>query len=57
MPAKSKAQRRMMGADLQRKQEGKATRTGMETVELKAFASMPEKNLPKRVKKSKKGKR
>ena len=54
MPAKSKAQRRMMGADLARAKAGKETKTGMTLAQLSDYASTPEKGLPKRVKKGKK---
>jgi hypothetical protein len=37
MPAKSEKQRRFMAADLQRKREGKATKTGMSEKQLKDF--------------------
>jgi hypothetical protein len=50
MPAKSKAQQRMMGADLARKRKGKKTRTGMSESQLEEFASTKHKGLPKRVK-------
>ena len=46
MPAKSKAQQRLMGADLQRAREGKKTRTGMSKAQLKEFAETPRKGLP-----------
>ncbi len=39
MPAKSKAQQRLAGADLARKRAGKKTRTGMTTKQLAEFAS------------------
>ena len=39
MPAKTEKQRRFMGAELQRKREGKKTRTGMSEKELKKMAS------------------
>lgn len=41
MPAKSAKQRRLMGADLQRKREGKKTRTGMSESQLRDFAKKP----------------
>ena len=50
MPAKSKAQQELAGADLARARAGKKTRTGMSVEELLHFASTPTKNLPKRVK-------
>lgn len=49
MPAKSKAQQQMMGADLARSRAGKATRTGMGAAKLKDFAATPRKNLPTKV--------
>jgi hypothetical protein len=39
MPAKSEKQRKFMGAELQRKREGKKTRTGMSENELEKYAS------------------
>lgn len=57
MPAVSKAQQRLMGADLQRAREGKKTRTGMSKKDLKEFASTPRTGLPARVKPATKGKR
>ena len=50
MPAKSKSQQRMMGADLQRAREGKKTRTGMSEAQLEDFAATPTKKLPAKVK-------
>ena len=50
MPAKSKAQQRMMGADLARARAGKRTRTGMSEAQLKEYASTPRKKLPARAK-------
>ncbi len=41
MPAKSEKQRRFMGAELERKREGKRTRTGMSEKELEKMASEP----------------
>lgn len=46
MPAKSKAQAKMMGADLRRAREGKKTRTGMTQAQLEEYASIPQKGLP-----------
>jgi hypothetical protein len=43
MPAKSEKQRKFMGAELQRKREGKKTRTGMSEKELEKMASKPRK--------------
>jgi hypothetical protein len=51
MPAKSKAQQRMMGADLHRKMMGQKTKTGMSTQQLKDFAGTKTKGLPAKVKK------
>ena len=48
MPAKSKAQRRFMGAEMSRKQAGKKTKTGMNMKQLEDFAATPEKSLPKK---------
>ena len=39
MPAKSEKQRKFMGAELQRKREGKKTQTGMTEKELEEYAS------------------
>ncbi len=38
MPAKSEKQRKFMGAELNRKREGKKTRTGMSEKQLEDFA-------------------
>jgi len=46
MPAKSKAQQRLTGADLQRLREGKKTKTGMSEKQLKEFAHTKTKGLP-----------
>jgi hypothetical protein len=43
MPARSEKQRKFMGAELQRKREGKKTRTGMSEKELEKMASKPRK--------------
>ena len=43
MPAKSEKQRKFMGAELQRKREGKKTRTDMSEKELERYASKPKK--------------
>ena len=49
MPAKSKAQQRLMGADLQRAREGKKTVTGMSEANLEEMATTPKgKKLPER---------
>ena len=41
MPAKSKAQQRLMGADLARARSGKSTRTGMGAKKLEEMAKKP----------------
>ena len=41
MPAKTEKQRKFMGAELERKREGKKTRTGMSESELEKMASKP----------------
>lgn len=51
MPAKSKKQQKLMGADLARKRAGKKTRTGMTEKQLEEFASTKRKGLPERKKK------
>jgi hypothetical protein len=43
MPAKTEKQRKFMGAELQRKREGKETRTDMSEKELEKYASKPNK--------------
>ena len=43
LPAKTEKQRRFMGAELQRKREGKKTQTGMTEKELEKMASKPKK--------------
>lgn len=50
MPAKSKVQQHLMGADLARARAGKKTRTGMSESQLEDFASTKTKGLPTRVK-------
>lgn len=52
MPARSKAQQRLFGADLARARAGKPTRTGLPIAKLEEFASTPRKGLPQRVRKS-----
>ena len=42
MPARTEKQRRFMGAELERKREGKKTRTGMSESELEKMASKPD---------------
>ena len=44
MPAKTEKQRKFMGAELQRKREGKKTQTDMSEKELEEFASKPKKD-------------
>jgi hypothetical protein len=41
MPAKTEKQRRFMGAELERKREGKQTKTDMSEAELEKMASKP----------------
>jgi len=48
MPARSKKQQQLMGADLSRARAGKKTRTGMTRTQLEEFAST--KGLPTRKK-------
>ena len=43
MPAKTEKQRKFMGAELQRKREGKKTETGMSEKQLEDFASKDKK--------------
>jgi hypothetical protein len=43
MPAKTEKQRRFMAAELQRKREGKKTRTDMSEKELEKYASETDK--------------
>ena len=50
MPAVSKKQQRLMGADLARARAGKKTKTGMSTTQLKEYASTPTKGLPAKAK-------
>ena len=50
MPAKSKAQQRLMGADLARAKAGKKTLTGMGKAKLEEYASTKRKGLPARKK-------
>ena len=45
----SRAQQRLMGADLARARAGKKTRTGMSKDQLRDFAATPHKRLPRRV--------
>ena len=39
MPARSEKQRKFMGAELERKREGKPTKTGMSEKQLQDFAA------------------
>jgi hypothetical protein len=39
MPARTEKQRKFMGAELERKREGKKTKTGMSEKQLEDFAS------------------
>lgn len=55
MPAVSKRQQKMMGAELARKRAGKKTKTGMSEKQLEEFASTKRKGLPE--KKGKGGKK
>ena len=48
MPAKSKKQQMMMGAELERMRKGMKTKTGMSESQLDDFASTKHKGLPKR---------
>ena len=48
MPAVSKAQQEMMGADLARARAGKPTRTGMSEAQLMEYASTKRTGLPYR---------
>jgi hypothetical protein len=41
MPARTEKQRRFMGAELERKREGKKTQTDMSAKELEKFARKP----------------
>ena len=50
MPAVSRKQAKLMGADLARARAGKRTRTGMSKAQLEDYASTPRKNLPERKK-------
>jgi hypothetical protein len=44
MPAKTEKQRKFMGAELQRKREGKKTKTDMSEKELEKYASKDKKD-------------
>ncbi len=54
MPAVSRSQQRMMGAELARKRAGKRTKTNMSEQQLEEFASTSHKGLPKKKKGGKK---
>jgi hypothetical protein len=47
MPARTEKQRKFMGAELQRKREGKKTRTDMSEKQLEEFASKDDKDKKK----------
>lgn len=51
MPATSKRQQELMGAELARKRAGKRTRTGMTIQQLEDFARTPRKGLPQSARK------
>jgi hypothetical protein len=44
MPAKTEKQRKFMGAELERKREGKKTKTNMSEKELEKYASKDKKH-------------
>ena len=50
-PAKSKKQQQFMGAELERKRAGKATKTQMTAKQLEEYAGTKHKGLPARKKK------
>jgi len=50
VPSKSKKQQAMMAIDLERKREGKPTKTGMSEAQLEDFASTKTTKLPEKVK-------
>ena len=52
MPAVSKKQRKMMGAELARFRSGKQTRTDMTESQLEDYAGTKERGLPRRKKRS-----
>ena len=54
MPAKSKKQQQLMGADLERARTGQTTVSGLSKAQLDAYATTPHTHLPTRVKKGKK---
>jgi hypothetical protein len=51
MPAKSRAQAKMMGAELARKRAGKPTKTGMSEKQLSDYAGTKQKGLPAKARK------
>lgn len=53
MPAKSAAQQKFMGAELNRLRHGESTKTGMSEKQLEDFASTSRKGLPARAKAAK----
>ena len=53
MPAVSKKQQRLMGAELSRMRAGRKTVTGMSERQLEEYASTKRKGLPTKVKKKK----
>ena len=48
MPAQTEKQRRFMGAEPERKREGKKTQTGMSEAELEKMASKPSSSSSKK---------
>jgi hypothetical protein len=50
MPARTEKQRRFMGAELERKRQGKKTRTGMSESELEKMAGKPSSSSKKQTK-------
>jgi len=54
MPAVSRKQQQFMGAELARKRAGKKGKTDMSEEQVEEYASTKHKNLPKRVKATKK---
>jgi hypothetical protein len=51
VPAKSEKQRKFLAADLERKREGKPTKTDMSERQLKDFAKKPPRSNPRGAKK------
>jgi hypothetical protein len=56
MPSSTEKQRRFMGAELERKREGKKTETGMSEKQLEEFASKPTSDAKTRAKSSSRSK-